>query len=145
MPRNSTLVKLCRAKDYIRDSLAEPIALADVSEEIGFSSWHFLRLFRRTFGETPHEFLTRLRIEKAKDLLTITSRSVTEICFEVGFSSPGSFSSLFSKYVGMSPAAFRRQVRSWAAVPGVVPWVFIPSCFAFMFGGAAELVLEAPE
>ena len=142
MPRNSTLVKMCRAKDLLRDCLDEPIALADVSEEIGFSAWHFLRLFRQTFGETPHEFLTRMRIEKAKHLLTVTSRSVTEICFDVGFTSLGSFSTLFTRQVGLSPAAFRRQVRSWVAVPGTVPWVFIPSCFAFMYGGVEQLAVR---
>ena len=72
-------------------------------------------------GETPHEFLTRMRLERAKDLLTISSRPVTEICFDVGFTSLGSFSTLFRRQVGLSPAAFRRRVRAWVTVPGRHP------------------------
>jgi AraC-like DNA-binding protein len=132
---HATFIKLCRARDLLRDCLGEPIALADAAEEADLSAWHFLRLFRQAFGETPHQFLTRLRIERAKDLLTVSGRSVTEICFDVGFSSLGSFSTLFARHVGASPVAFRRRMRTFVVSPGFHPWGVIPCCFAFMFGG----------
>ena len=98
------------------------------------SPWHTLRFFRAAFGETPKEFQTRLRLERAKQLLTVTSRSVTEICFDVGFSSLGSFSTLFRQHVGQSPKAFRRQVHRWISVPGYPPWAILPACFSYQFG-----------
>jgi AraC-like DNA-binding protein len=130
-----TLVRLCRARDLLRDCLAEPVTLADCAAEAGLSPWHLLRAFRDAFGETPREFLTRLRIERARHLLTVTGRSVTDVCLDVGFSSLGTFSTLFKRHVGDSPAQFRRRVRGWVAVPGAVPWAFIPACFARRFGG----------
>lgn len=129
MPASFTLHKLINVRDLLRDCLEEEITLDDLSTEAGISSWHLLRAFRQTFGETPHSFLTRLRIERAKHLLTVSTRSVTEICFDVGFSSLGSFSTLFRREMGMSPNTFRRQVRAWARVPGVYPWAMMPFCF----------------
>lgn|SRR5262245_18848869 len=134
MSPTATLVKLCRARDFLRDYFAEPVELGDAAAEAELSPWHFLRAFRDAFGETPHDFLTRLRIDRAKDLLTVSGRSVTDVCFDVGFSSLGSFSTLFARKVGLSPSAFRRQVRVWVSVPGRHPWVFVPSCFARKFG-----------
>ncbi len=138
----TSLVKLCRAKDFIRDLYTEPIDLWDVADEVELSAWHLLRCFRQMFGETPHEFLTRLRIEKAKDLLTVSTRPVTEICFDVGFSSLGSFSALFARKVGMSPMRFRRQVRAIVSVPGFHPWAFVPFCMSFFYGGGGERLGE---
>jgi transcriptional regulator GlxA family with amidase domain len=97
-----------------------------------------LRTFREAFGETPKEFHTRLRLERAKHLLTFTPRSVTDVCFDVGFSSLGTFSTLFKRQVGLSPKDFRRRVRCWATVPGLPAWGFIPFCFAHRFGGPAR-------
>src|SRR5262249_3823142 len=114
----------------------DELTLADLSEEADLSEWHFLRAFRDAFGETPHAFLTRLRLERAKELLTLSSRPVTEICFDVGFTSLGSFSALVHRRVGSPPAAFRRRVRAWVTVPGRHPWAFVPFCFARHFGPA---------
>jgi AraC-like DNA-binding protein len=135
MIAHTTFVKLCRARDLLRDCFGEPIALADAAAEADLSAWHFLRLFRQTFRETPHQFLTRLRIERAKDLLTVSGRSVTDICFDIGFSSLGSFSTLFAHHVGASPLAFRRRMRAHVITPGFHPWGVVPCCFAFMLGG----------
>lgn len=68
---------------------------------------HFLRLFAQAFGATPHQFRTHLRLEHAKRLLAETDMSITQICFELGFQSPASFSHLFRRHAGMAPAAFR--------------------------------------
>jgi AraC-like DNA-binding protein len=131
-----TLRKLCQVRDLVRDCLEEELTLTELSLEAELSSWHFLRAFREAFGETPHAFQTRLRLERAKDLLTVSSRPVTEICFDVGFTSLGSFSTLFRRQVGISPAEFRRQVRAWVTVPGRHPWVFVPFCFGQCFGSS---------
>jgi transcriptional regulator GlxA family with amidase domain len=137
MPSSHTLRKLCRVRDLMRDCLDQPLTLADLSSEARLSEWHLIRAFRASFGETPHAFLTRLRLERAKHLLTVSTRPVTEICFDVGFTSLGSFSTLFRREVGLSPAAFRRRVRAWVAVPGRYPWAFVPFCFGRHFGPAA--------
>ena len=134
MSRSRTLRKLCQVRDRMRDCLEEELTLDDLCMEADLSIWHFLRAFRGAFGETPHAFLTRMRIERAKDLLTVSSRPVTEICFDVGFTSLGSFSTLFRRQVGLSPAEFRRRVRSMVAVPGRHPWAFVPFCFGQHFG-----------
>lgn len=134
MPPQATLRKLCNVRDLMRDCFEHELTLTDLSEEAELSEWHFLRAFRQAFGETPHSFLTRVRLERAKELLTVSSQPVTEICFEVGFNSLGSFSTLFSRQVGLSPAEYRRRVRSWITVPGRHPWAFIPFCFGQQFG-----------
>jgi transcriptional regulator GlxA family with amidase domain len=134
MASSHTLQTLCRVRDWMREGLEEPLTLADLSLEAGLSEWHLLRAFRAAFGETPHEYLTRLRLERARELLTITNRSVTEICFDVGFTSLGSFSTLFRRHVGLSPAAYRRSIRTWVTMPGRHPWVIVPYCFAYGFG-----------
>jgi AraC-like DNA-binding protein len=113
-----SLVRICRARDLIRDCYTEPVTLGDCALEAGLSPWHFLRSFRAVFGETPKEFHTRLRLERAKHLLTVTDRSVTEVCYDVGFSSLGTFSVLFKRRVGFSPREFRRRIRCWVTVPG---------------------------
>ena len=132
-PPSRTVRKLCQVRDLIRDCLEEELTLADLCLETGLSAWHLLRAFRQAFGETPKAFLTRLRLERAKELLTISTRSVTEICFDLGFSSLGSFSTLFHRRVGLSPAEFRRRVRAWVTVPGRQPWAYIPFCFSQHF------------
>jgi AraC-like DNA-binding protein len=138
LPPSSVLKKLCRARDLIRDCYGEPLTLPELSAEAGLSAWHFLRLFKAAFGETPHQFHTRLRIEKAQELLTVTGRSVTDVCLDVGYSSLGSFSTLFARHVGESPHAFRRRVRAWVRVPGRHPWALVPYCFALAFGPRDE-------
>lgn len=131
----ASLRRLCTARDLIRDCYTERVSLADCALEAGISPSHLLRSFRAVFGETPKEFHTRLRIEQAKHLLTVTDRSVTEVCFDVGFSSLGTFSVLFKRQVGYSPKDFRRRIRCWVTMPGYSPWVYVPSCFATRFGG----------
>jgi AraC-like DNA-binding protein len=76
----------------MRHAYGRPVSLSDVAARANLSPYHFLRVYKRAYGETPHEFLTRLRIERAKTLLAKGSHNVTEACFEVGFSSLGSFS-----------------------------------------------------
>lgn len=120
---------LREARDYMRYAYGRPVALPDVAARANLSAFHFLRVYKRAYGETPHEFLTRLRIERAKTLLARGSHNVTEACFEVGFSSLGSFSSLFAGRVGLSPSEYRRHARSGISVPLSLRPLFVPSCF----------------
>ena len=133
-----TYKNLAHARDFMRDAYQRPINLPEISAQANLSPYHFQRVYRRTFQETPHEFLTRLRIERAKTLLARGSHNVTEACFEVGFSSLGSFSTLFTHRVGLSPSEYRRYVRSGIAVPRTVRPLFIPTCFFTMLCGATE-------
>ena len=108
-----------------------PLNLAQLSRQAGYSRYHFLRLFQQRFRQTPHQYLVKRRIEMAKHLLVGPNHtlSVTEVCFAVGFQSPGSFSTLFCRHVGQSPAAYRIR---WQ--PQVRPPVFIPLCFRIKAG-----------
>ena len=120
----------------MRYAYRRPVSLPDVAARANLSPYHFLRVHKRAYGETPHEFLTRLRIERAKTLLATGDYNVTEACFEVGFSSLGSFSTLFAHRVGLSPSEFRRCVRpAGIVVPRAVRSSFVPACFcARLFG-----------
>jgi AraC-like DNA-binding protein len=130
-----TQKSLANARDFMRHAYAGSVRLADVSARANLSPYHFLRVHRQAFGETPHEFLTRLRIGRAKALLAGGGHNVTEACFEVGFSSLGSFSALFSERVGVSPSEYRRHVRSGVLVPREIRPLFVPTCFVSMLYG----------
>jgi AraC-like DNA-binding protein len=99
------------ARDYMEAGLDKPLSVADIASVACFSPFHFLRSFKQVFQETPHQYLTRRRIERAKDLLLQTDMSVTSICFAIGFESLGSFSTLFRRNVGLSPDGYRTQSR----------------------------------
>ena len=122
----------------MRHAYRRSVSLPDVAARANLSPYHFLRVHKRAYGETPHEFLTRLRIERAKTLLATGEYSVTEACFEVGFSSLGSFSALFAHRVGLSPSEFRRCVRPGIVVPRAVRSSFVPACFCARLFGSPE-------
>lgn len=109
--RHSTRLELYRrlsqAREFIDDNIGNPITLQDIATVACLSPHHFLRLFKKTFQETPHQYLTRKRIERAQHLLVNTDYSVGEICARIGFQSPGSFSWLFRRHIGESPDAYR--------------------------------------
>lgn len=100
--------RLARATDYIHSNLSKPLRLADVASAGCLSPFHFHRLFASFHGETPHRYLTRLRLERARALLRGSSRAIAEVAMECGFESIGSFTSLFSRRFGISPARFRK-------------------------------------
>jgi AraC-like DNA-binding protein len=131
-PNDDLLRRLCRARDFIRDSHAEPLELADMAHAAGVSPFHFLRTFRAAFRETPLAFLQRVRLERAKDLLG-RGEAVTDVCMQVGYSSLGSFSLLFSRRVGLPPRSFQREVRALVQVPFGLLRPLIPSCFLSRF------------
>ena len=86
-------------------------------------------MFTRTFGEMPHDFLTRLRMDQARQLLAAGDLPVTEVCLEVGYSSLGTFSSRFAAITGQSPTAFRREARRFIAPAHGWRVLYIPTCF----------------
>ncbi len=108
--RQELYKRLLRGRDALLSSLDAKVALRDVARAACLSPYHFHRAFSRAFGLTPHQYLTRHRLERAAYLLRRSDRSVTEICFEAGFESPGSFSTLFRRHFGRSPREFRQQL-----------------------------------
>jgi AraC family transcriptional regulator len=98
-----------RARDFLHAHLGSPVTLPDVAAAACLSPFHLLRIFHSAFGQTPHQYLSRCRLDRAKFLLEKTTISVTDICLECGFTSLGSFSALFHKRCGMSPRAWRRS------------------------------------
>lgn len=131
-------VHLLRAKDAIDRDFARPLDVPALARVALSSEAHFARSFKRAFGETPHQYLLRRRIERAADLLRETDRAVTDVCLDVGFQSLGSFSSAFRALVGEPPSAYRRRV-------GDTPPAQIPACFTLMWTRPAQrAVLEKP-
>src|SRR5690348_3460847 len=98
---------LLRARDLADGRYFEPLTVADLARAAGLSRAHFSREFRRAFGESPHQYLLTRRLERAAALLRNTDRSVTEICFAVGLSSLGSFTTSFTRVYGSTPLAYR--------------------------------------
>jgi AraC-like DNA-binding protein len=121
--------RLDRARKFIDLCYDLPLDLEEISSHACFSRYHFLRLFRQAFNKTPHQYLTERRIERAKELLSANDLRVTDVCFEVGFQSLGSFSSLFHKSVGHPPVTFRRKTHQTQAAKRQVP-----GCFLVMYG-----------
>ncbi|MGW1048783.1 helix-turn-helix domain-containing protein [Streptomyces sp. NPDC002521] len=110
----------------MRERLAHPLTLADLAAEVHLSVYHFIRVFREATGETPHRFLTRLRIEQARRLLDGTSLTIGQIAGRCGFSSPGSLSSAFLAHVGVRPSAYR-NISSTGGQSGACPGPTAPS------------------
>ena len=131
MPPSTTrpaevLVYLRRARDHADHNFAAPLDLEQLASVAALSRWHFHRLFTATYGLTPAAYLSQRRIERAQDLLRATNLTVTEVCFAVGFSSLGSFSSRFRQIVGETPSQFQRRYDGRAPR--------IPGCYVFMWG-----------
>lgn len=100
--------RLLRARDAMDRAYAEPLDVRTVAAVAHVSEAHFIRSFRAVFGETPHRYLQRRRVERSMFLLRETDRSVTDVCFDVGFSSLGTFSRTFREIVGETPSAYRK-------------------------------------
>ena len=130
-----TFRRLCRARDFLAADYQSAIKLEEAAREACLSPFHFHRLFTSTFRETPHDFLTRLRIDRARRLLICADMSVTDVCMEVGYSSLGSFSLKFRSVVGRAPSEYQREIRRIFGYSA--PWrgaLFLPDCFAAAFG-----------
>ena len=111
--------RMLRARDAIDRAYAQPLDIASLAGVASVSEAHFIRTFRATFGETPHRYLQRRRVERAMFLLRDTERSITDICLDVGFNSLGTFSRTFTEIVGETPTEYRAR--------GDV--IFAPTCY----------------
>jgi AraC-like DNA-binding protein len=99
--------RLLRARDAMDRAYAEPLDIPTVAAIAHVSEAHFIRTFRAVFGEWPHRYLQRRRVERSMFLLRETDRTVTDICFDVGFTSLGTFSRMFRRIVGETPSDYR--------------------------------------
>lgn len=121
------LVHLRRARDHVDRHYADELDLDTLAGIAGLSKYHFLRLFKRTYGRTPAAYVSERRIERAQDLLRATNLTITEVCHAVGFSSLGSFSSRFTDVTGETPRQFQQRYAASGAPR-------IPGCYVFMWG-----------
>jgi AraC-like DNA-binding protein len=108
---------MLRARDAMDRDYAKPLDIPTLARIAYVSPAHFIRTFRATFGETPHRYLQRRRVERAMFMLRETDRSVTEICLDVGFASLGTFGRTFREVVGESPTEYRERAADLRAVP----------------------------
>lgn len=120
--------RIVAAKVYIDHNYQDAIDLDDMAQSAFLSRFHFHRLFTKVYRYTPHQYLTRKRMEKAKDLLA-ENKPVTEVCNEVGFESIGSFSVLFKKEIGFSPQYYRNMAYKKKMEQLTQPGKAIPHCF----------------
>jgi AraC-like DNA-binding protein len=132
--RHDGFRRLCRARDMLRESREPSPTIEQLAREVRISPFHFIRQFEAVFGVTPHQFRIASRIELAKTLLADGEYSVTDVCMEVGFSSLGSFSTLFAQRVGETPSAYRRRIRTLVAGPGRRDIHLTPGCLSLMGG-----------
>jgi AraC-like DNA-binding protein len=121
--------ELLEARDCLAEQFARIRNLESAAQFAFLSPFHFQRSFASMFKESPHEFLTRIRLEKARDLLVETDLSVSEICLLVGYESLGSFSTKFRVFTGRSPRAYRHEARRVFALGRIWTPKYIPHCF----------------
>jgi AraC-like DNA-binding protein len=122
------VIHLRKARDLMDARFAEPLDLDAMARAAGFSRYHFAREFRAAFGETPGAYLSRRRVERAKDLLANANLTVTEVCMVVGFSSLSSFSRRFTELVGRTPSVYQKRIAERGGPPA------IPGCFVMDWG-----------
>ena len=132
LPKLDLYRRIVQAKLFIDSNYAERIDAGEIADEACYSKFHFIRTFKSIYGWTPHQYLTHVRIERAKELLE-QEVSVTEACFAVGFDSLGSFTSLFKRRAGVTPSEYQRQRLERKAEISKEPLKFIPGCFAMQF------------
>jgi AraC-like DNA-binding protein len=129
--------RIVQAKLFIDLHYGEKIDLDNIADEAFFSKFHFIRLFKKIYNKTPHQYLTIVRIEKAKELLS-RGRAVSEVCFLVGFDSISSFTGLFKRYTRQTPSAYQQKVVQRQDQIKIAPLQFIPNCFAEQKGWTKE-------
>lgn len=130
--RHDAFRRLCRARELLVEIPEEHLAIQTIAREIGISPFHFTRQFEALFGATPHQFRIQSRIDRAKLLLAKGEHTVSEVCFEVGFQSLGTFSDLFVRRVGFRPSEYQRRARVLVPSPGILPAALFPGCLGLM-------------
>lgn len=128
-PKQYLYRRIVRAKLFIDENYAAAVDLDNIANEACFSKFHFARLFRDIYGRTPHQYLIAVRVENAVRLLE-GGALVKEACFAVGFDSISSFTGLFKRRIGVTPAAFQRERKRVFREISRAPLKHIPNCFA---------------
>jgi AraC-like DNA-binding protein len=134
--KSDSCARLCVARECVRAS--ERVPRARVAREARLSIGELIRRFAALFGETPHQYRLRERLDSAKRSLADGGRSVTDVCLDVGFSSVGSFSAWFARRVGLSPTAYRRRAMPRAALPPVSAESLQAGCLSLLAGALAQ-------
>jgi len=129
LPKFYLYRRIVLAKLFIDEHFAENINLEDIAGEAFFSKFHFIRLFKKAYGKTPHQYLIWVRIENAK-LLLQTEATVTDVCYSVGFDGTSSFTHLFKRITKLTPSVYLHQQRLRNIEISKSPLKFIPACFA---------------
>jgi AraC-like DNA-binding protein len=122
----------------LRETQDQPLSIRDIAHAANMSPFHFIRQFEAVFGATPHQFRIQTRLDRAKQLLALSDYSVTDVCLEVGFSSLGSFSDLFTRRVGAPPSVYRRRVRTSVLLPEDWRRSVTPGCLSLMAAAFGE-------
>jgi AraC-like DNA-binding protein len=128
------LLRLDRSRELIASRCGEVVTLEDAAREACLSPYHYHRLFTQTFGQTPHDFLTERRLDRARLLLARSDLTVTEVCLEAGYVSLGTFSTRFRRLVGCSPREYREGSRRFWHVAGLPAYRLVPMCFLRSYG-----------
>jgi AraC-like DNA-binding protein len=127
--RRDVLRRLVAAREWLAVHFNEPISLREAARVACCSPYHFHRQFVALFGETPQDYVSRLKLEEAKKLLVTTTLPVTEVCLKVGYTSLGTFSTQFRKKEGASPKQYRYIARTFYGTPDKSHSRFIPYCY----------------
>ncbi len=125
--------RIVQAKLFIDCHYAESIDIKNIANEACFSKFHFIRLFKQIYGKTPHQYLIAVRIEKAQELLRC-GKSVSEVCQDIGFDSLSTFSGLFKRKIGLSPATFLVNHQKMTGEKEKTPLKFVPNCYITQHG-----------
>ena len=128
-PRQYLYLRAVRAKLFIDEDFASDIDLSRIADEACFSKFHCVRLFKEIYGRTPHQYLTHVRIEKAKEYLD-EGQTVAAACFKVGFDSISSFTGLFTRRTGKTPRQYQLERERFRKSVAKDPLNHIPGCFA---------------
>ena len=128
-PRQYLYLRTVRAKLFIDANFASDTDLDKIADEACFSKFHFVRLFKSIYGKTPHQYLTHVRIERAKEYLA-DGQTVAYACFKVGFDSISSFTGLFKRRTGLTPRQYQLEQLNFKESVAAKPLHHIPGCFA---------------
>lgn len=142
-PQAWIYARIVQAKLFIDQHFEEPINLDHISSQANFSKYHFIRLFRRAFGRTPHQYLIGVRMEKARKLLE-SGEPVSRVCYMLGFESISSFTGLFKRYAAITPSAYKEKQACLKREMKEQPLRFVPACFAIKNGWRQNSNFEEP-